>query len=196
MPVVGMVGGGQLARMTQQAAIALGQSLHVLATSADDSAALVTPNVTLGSHEDVAALASFATGVDVLTFDHEHVPNEYLRILVEHGVVVRPGPEALLHAQDKLVMRERLGSLGLPIPRFAAVSEVDDVVKFGGAHGWPCVLKAARGGYDGRGVWMLDGAGSARELVPRLLESGTPLLVEDEMVVLPRIWFRCVLLAR
>ncbi len=183
LPVVGMVGGGQLARMTQQAAIALGQSLHVLATSADDSAALVTPNVTLGSHEDVAALASFAAGVDVLTFDHEHVPTEYLRVLVEHGVVVRPGPEALLHAQDKLVMRHKLASLGLPVPRFAAVSEVDDVVKFGDEHGWPCVLKAARGGYDGRGVWLLDGAESARELVPRLLEGGTPLLVEERVAM-------------
>jgi 5-(carboxyamino)imidazole ribonucleotide synthase len=183
LPIVGMVGGGQLARMTQQAAIALGQSLHVLATSADDSAALVTPNVTLGSHEDVEALASFAAGVDVLTFDHEHVPGEYLRVLVEHGVVVRPGPEALLHAQDKLVMRERLGSLGLPIPRFTAVSEVDDVVKFADEHGWPCVLKAARGGYDGRGVWMLNGPEAATELVPRLLESGTPLLVEERVVM-------------
>jgi 5-(carboxyamino)imidazole ribonucleotide synthase len=183
LPIVGMVGGGQLARMTQQAAIALGQSLHVLANSHDESAALVTPNVTLGSHEDVAALASFAAGVDVLTFDHEHVPGEYLRVLVEHGVVVRPGPEALLHAQDKLVMRHKLASLGMPVPRFAAVSEVDDAVKFGDEHGWPCVLKAARGGYDGRGVWMLDDAGSARELVVRLLESGTPLLVEERVAM-------------
>jgi 5-(carboxyamino)imidazole ribonucleotide synthase len=183
LPIVGMVGGGQLARMTQQAAIALGQSLHVLATSADDSAAQVTPNVTIGSHEDVEALASFAAGCDVVTFDHEHVPGEYLHVLVEHGVVVRPGPEALLHAQDKLVMRHKLASLGLPVPRFAAVSEVDDVVKFGGEHGWPCVLKAARGGYDGRGVWTLNGAESARELVPRLLEWGTPLLVEERITM-------------
>ncbi|MGH3879518.1 MAG: 5-(carboxyamino)imidazole ribonucleotide synthase [Actinophytocola sp.] len=183
LPVVGMVGGGQLARMTQQAAIALGQSLHVLAISPDDSAALVTPNVTLGSHEDVAALASFAAGVDVLTFDHEHVPGEYLRVLVEHGVVVRPGPDALLHAQDKLVMRHKLASLGLPVPPFVAVSEVDDVVKFGDEHGWPCVLKAARGGYDGRGVWLLNGVESARELVPRLLEWGTPLLVEERVAM-------------
>jgi 5-(carboxyamino)imidazole ribonucleotide synthase len=183
LPIVGMVGGGQLARMTQQAAIALGQSLHVLATSADDSAAQVAPNVTIGSHEDVEALASFAAGCDVVTFDHEHVPGEYLHVLVEHGVVVRPGPEALLHAQDKLVMRHKLASLGLPVPRFAAVSEVDDVVKFGGEHGWPCVLKAARGGYDGRGVWTLNGAESARELVPRLLEWGTPLLVEERITM-------------
>jgi 5-(carboxyamino)imidazole ribonucleotide synthase len=183
LPIVGMVGGGQLARMTQQAAIALGQSLHVLATSPDESAALVTRDVTLGSHTDLDALESFAKTCDVLTFDHEHVPTEHLRALVARGVHVRPGPDALLHAQDKLVMRERLGSLGLPIPRFVAVSEVDDVVKFGDEHGWPCVLKAARGGYDGRGVWTLNGAESAGELVPRLLEWGTPLLVEERVAM-------------
>ncbi|OLF08295.1 5-(carboxyamino)imidazole ribonucleotide synthase [Actinophytocola xanthii] len=183
LPIVGMVGGGQLARMTQQAAIALGQSLHVLATSADESAALVTPNVRLGSHTDLDALSAFASGCDVLTFDHEHVPTEHLRALVEQGFAVRPGPEALLHAQDKLVMRHRLEELGMPVPRFAAVREVADVLKFGDEHGWPCVLKAARGGYDGRGVWLLNGGESARELVPRLLEWGTPLLVEQRVVM-------------
>jgi len=183
LPIVGMVGGGQLARMTQQAAIALGQSLHVLATSHDESAALVTPNVKLGSHTDLDALVDFARGCDVLTFDHEHVPTEHLRALAERGVKVRPDAEALLHAQDKLVMRHRLDELGLPVPRFTAVGEVADVVKFGDEHGWPCVLKAARGGYDGRGVWMLNGAESARELVPRLLEWGTPLLVEARVAM-------------
>jgi 5-(carboxyamino)imidazole ribonucleotide synthase len=183
LPIVGMVGGGQLARMTQQAAIALGQSLHVLATSTDESAALVTPNVTVGSHTDLDALTAFAKGCDVLTFDHEQVPNEHLSALVERGVAVRPGPEALLHAQDKLVMRHRLDGLGLPVPRFTAVREVADVVEFGDEHGWPCMLKAARGGYDGRGVWLLNGVESARDLVPRLLEWGTPLLVEQRVVM-------------
>ncbi len=183
LPIVGMVGGGQLARMTHQAAIALGQSLHVLAASPDDPAALVAPNVTIGTHENVEALAAFAAGCDVLTFDHEHVPGEYLKVLVDHGVVVRPGPDALLHAQDKLVMRHKLAELGLPVPEFAAVTEVSDVIKFGEAHGWPCVLKAARGGYDGRGVWMLNGVESATELVPRLLEWGTPLLVEERVAM-------------
>src|SRR5690349_22044072 len=113
-----MVGGGQLARMTHQAAIALGQSLHVLAVSPTDPAALVSPNVTLGAHTDLDALRAFAAGCDVLTFDHEHVPNEHLRALVAEGVTVYPGPDALVHAQDKLVMRERLAALGLPVPEF------------------------------------------------------------------------------
>jgi 5-(carboxyamino)imidazole ribonucleotide synthase len=183
LPIVGMVGGGQLARMTHQAAIALGQSLHVLAVSQDDPAALVSPNITLGSHTDLDALAAFAKGCDVLTFDHEHVPGEHLHKLVDQGVNVRPGPDALLHAQDKLVMRRKLGELGLPIPAFAQVEGVDDVVAFADEHGWPCVLKAARGGYDGRGVWMLNGPDSAGELVPRLLEWGTPLLVEERVTM-------------
>jgi 5-(carboxyamino)imidazole ribonucleotide synthase len=183
LPIVGMVGGGQLARMTHQAAIALGQSLHVLAVSPDDPAALVSPDITLGSHTDLDALSAFAKGCDVLTFDHEHVPGELLRDLVDQGVRVRPGPDALLHAQDKLVMRRKLASMALPVPPFAEVGSVADVTAFAEEHGWPCVLKAARGGYDGRGVWMLNGKDSAGELVPRLLEWGTPLLVEQRVAM-------------
>jgi 5-(carboxyamino)imidazole ribonucleotide synthase len=174
-----MVGGGQLARMTHQAAVALGQSLQVLAVSANDPAALVTPDVVLGSHTDLDVLRYFASRCDVLTFDHEHVPGELLRTLVSEGVTVHPGPDALVYAQDKLAMRTMLASLGVPVPPFSAVSEVADVVKFGDEHGWPCVLKAARGGYDGRGVWMLANASAASELVAELLEAGTPLLVEQ-----------------
>lgn len=178
-----MVGGGQLARMTHQAAIALGQSLHVLAVSPADPAALVAPSVTIGHHTDLAALRDFAARCDVLTFDHEHVPTEHLRTLVAEGVTVHPGPDALVHAQDKLVMRTRLAALGVPVPEFAAVSDVADAVKFGDEHGWPCVLKACRGGYDGRGVWMLADADAARQRVPALLEAGTPLLVERRVAM-------------
>jgi 5-(carboxyamino)imidazole ribonucleotide synthase len=183
LPVVGMVGGGQLARMTHQAAISLGQSLRVLAAGENDSAGLVAGEVVQGQHTDLEALRSFAKGVDVLTFDHEHVPGEHLLALVRDGAVVRPGPEALLHAQDKLVMRERLAGMGIPGPDFARVSVVDDVVEFAGASSWPVVLKAARGGYDGRGVWMLDSEAAAREVVPELLEAGTPLLVEARVAM-------------
>ena len=176
-PVVGMVGGGQLARMTHQAAVALGQSLHVLAVSADEPAPLVSPNVTLGHHTDLEALRKFAAGCDVLTFDHEHVPTEHLRTLIAEGVKVQPGPDALVHAQDKLVMRRKLAELGLPIPDFAEVTSVDDLLAFGQ---WPCVLKAARGGYDGRGVWILDSPDDAG-IVDELLAAGTPLLVEQKV---------------
>ncbi|HET6818441.1 MAG TPA: 5-(carboxyamino)imidazole ribonucleotide synthase [Mycobacteriales bacterium] len=157
VPAVGMVGGGQLARMTHQAAIALGLSLRVLAENPDDSAALVAHDVDLGAPDDLDALRSFAKACDVVTFDHEHVPTAHLRALESDGVVVRPGADALAHAQDKLYMRERLSALGFPVPGFASVHDIPDVAVFAEDHGWPVVLKAVRGGYDGRGVWHLPG---------------------------------------
>ncbi|PRX44312.1 5-(carboxyamino)imidazole ribonucleotide synthase [Prauserella shujinwangii] len=183
LPVVGMVGGGQLARMTHQAAISLGQSLRVLAAGEHDSAGLVAGEVVYGHHTDLEALRSFARGVDVLTFDHEHVPGEHLLTLAMEGFTVRPAPDALALAQDKLLMRETLAGMGFPGPPFAEVSEVDDVVEFAEKHSWPVVLKAARGGYDGRGVWVLDGVEQARGLVPELLDAGTPLLVEAKVAM-------------
>jgi 5-(carboxyamino)imidazole ribonucleotide synthase len=149
-----MVGGGQLARMTHQAAIGLGQSLRVLAVKPDEPAPLVAPDVVEGG-PDLASLRALAVGCDAVTFDHEGVPQEHLRALVADGVAVRPHPDALLHAQDKLVMRRRLAGMGLPVPAFAEITAPEQVADFGAEHGWPVVLKAARGGYDGRGVWFL-----------------------------------------
>jgi 5-(carboxyamino)imidazole ribonucleotide synthase len=154
--VVGMVGGGQLARMTHQASIALGLSLRVLAERADDGAALVVRDVEVGAPDDLAALTRFAKGCDVVTFDHEHVPTALLQSLERDGVVTRPSSAALIFAQDKLAQRQRLSALGLPVPAYAEVHEPADVAAFGAEYGWPVVLKAIRGGYDGRGVWMVD----------------------------------------
>ncbi|MFG2079298.1 5-(carboxyamino)imidazole ribonucleotide synthase [Micromonospora tulbaghiae] len=183
LPVVGMVGGGQLARMTHQAAIALGQSLRVLALAPDDGAALVAADVQYGDHTDLAALRTFAKGCDVVTFDHEHVPNEHIRALTDEGVKLFPPAGALVHAQDKRVMRERLGELGAPNPAWCPVESPADLIAFGEETGWPVVLKAARGGYDGRGVWMVDDAGQAGELAATLLAGGTPLLVEERVAL-------------
>src|SRR4051812_5672683 len=116
LPVVAMVGGGQLSRMTHQAAIALGQSLRVLATNPAESAAQVAADVQLGDHRDLAALQRLADGATVLTFDHEHVPTEHLRALEVAGHRVAPGPEALVHAQDKLVLRRALAQAREPQP--------------------------------------------------------------------------------
>jgi 5-(carboxyamino)imidazole ribonucleotide synthase len=176
LPVVGMVGAGQLARMTHQAAIALGQSLRVLAADPDDGAALVAADVHLGHHTDLAALRSFAAGCEVVTFDHEHVPTEHLRALAAEGVNVLPGPDALLHAQDKQVMRTRLTALGVPSPRWAPVSTVEDIGAFAAGE-WPVVLKATRGGYDGRGVWVVGSMAEAAAVV----DSGVPLIVEERV---------------
>ncbi|KIR65195.1 MULTISPECIES: 5-(carboxyamino)imidazole ribonucleotide synthase [Micromonospora] len=183
LPVVGMVGGGQLARMTHQAAIALGQSLRVLAQAPDDGAALVAADVQYGDHTDLAALRTFAKGCDVVTFDHEHVPTEHIRALAAEGVKLFPPADALLHAQDKQVMRERLGELGAPNPAWRPVAEPADLVAFGDAQGWPVVLKAARGGYDGRGVWLVDDAAQAAELATTLLAGGTRLIVEERVAL-------------
>ncbi|GAB2758331.1 5-(carboxyamino)imidazole ribonucleotide synthase [Salinifilum aidingensis] len=180
-PVVGMIGGGQLARMTHQAAIPLGQSLRVLAASPDESAASVASEVRIGTHTDLDALRAFAAECDVVTFDHEHVPGEHLRALIAEGHAVHPGPDALEHAQDKLVMRRRLADMGVPVPAFAEITEVEQLVAFGQEHGWPCVLKAARGGYDGRGVWVLDDADEARRTAEELLGEGVPLLAEQRV---------------
>jgi 5-(carboxyamino)imidazole ribonucleotide synthase len=177
-----MIGGGQLARMTHQAAIALGQTLRVLAASPDDPAAQVTPDVVLGAHTDIDALRRAAAGVDALTFDHEHVPTDLLDQLVADGINVAPPPQALIHAQDKLVMRRRLEALGAPVPRFAEVKTVDDVDEFAARiDGTPIVVKTIRGGYDGRGVTLARDTAEAREAVSRYLADGVAVLVEERV---------------
>ena len=182
-PIVAMVGGGQLARMTHQAAIALGQSLRVLAVRPDDPAAQVTPDVVIGAHTDLEALRRAAEGAAALTFDHEHVPTELLDTLVAEGVTVAPPPEALVHAQDKLVMRRKLEALGAPIPRFSAVSGVDDVDAFAAVVGGPVVVKTVRGGYDGRGVVLARDLAHAREVVTEYLADGVPVLLEERVAM-------------
>jgi 5-(carboxyamino)imidazole ribonucleotide synthase len=155
LPVVGMVGGGQLARMTHQAAIALGQSLRVLTISPDDGAALVAADVRIGHHTDLDALRAFAKGCDVVTFDHEHVPGQHIRTLAGEGVTLLPGADALRYAQDKRAMRSRLSELGVPVPRWRTVESAADIRSFADIAGWPVVVKATTGGYDGRGVWIV-----------------------------------------
>ena len=176
-PVVGVVGGGQLARMMAAPAIGLGITLRVLARDAQDSAALVVPQTTVGAEDDLDALRDFATGCDVLTFDHEHVPTAHLRTLEAEGVVVRPGPDALEHAQDKLLMRRRLATLGVPCPRWAEVSGPADLEAFAATVGWPVVLKTPRGGYDGKGVRVVEDVKGATDW----LERGDPLLAEERV---------------
>ena len=178
-----MIGGGQLARMTHQAAIALGQTLRVLAARTDDPAAQVSPDVVLGSHTDLDALRRAAEDVTVLTFDHEHVPTEHLEKLVADGVNVAPPPEALVHAQDKLVMRRRLEALGAPVPRFSAVSSGGEAEAFAEQIGGPVVIKTVRGGYDGRGVVFAADAEAAREIVQRYLDDGVEVMIEERVAM-------------
>ncbi len=165
--------------MMAPAATELGFELRVLAEGPDVSAVPAVAHAVVGDYTDYQTLLAFARGVDVLTFDHEHVPGEHLRALTGEGVNVQPGPDALAHAQDKLVMRAAVDRLGLPNPRWAAVSSVADLIDFGKASGWPVVLKTPRGGYDGKGVRIIDDAAAAAAAADWF--TGTPLLAEEKV---------------
>ncbi|MCH6160648.1 5-(carboxyamino)imidazole ribonucleotide synthase [Streptomyces marispadix] len=209
-----MVGGGQLARMTHEAGIPLGIRFRLLSGAPQDSAALVAHDVVVGDHRDLGTLREFARGCDVITFDHEHVPTEHLRALEADGVAVRPGPDALVHAQDKGVMRARLDGIGVPCPRHRVVRDPADTAAFAqeisspggdgpdggtgsgtsvagsgegsgtaaqvpadGAFPVPVVLKTVRGGYDGKGVWVVRSRDEAAEP----FKAGVPVLAEEKV---------------
>ncbi|WP_304451798.1 5-(carboxyamino)imidazole ribonucleotide synthase [Nocardiopsis sp. YSL2] len=181
VPRVGMVGGGQLSRMTHQAGIALGVDFAVLAARPADSAALVCGDVTLGDDRGLDDVLAFAKAQDVVTFDHEHVPEPVLRAVEEAGGLLRPGRDALRFAQDKLRMRTRMSELGAPSPAWRAVTTTEHVAAFAEDAGWPVVLKAARGGYDGKGVWVVATPAEAEEVVTRAAAEEVPLLVEEKV---------------
>ena len=172
MTVLGVIGGGQLARMMVPPSIALGIEIAVFAESRGESAEIAV--TTIGDYRDVEQVLAFAQGVDVITFDHEHVPQSVLRALVDAGVQVHPGPDALLYAQDKLLMRERLGALGLPVPDWARVETPEQLDAFLADHGGRAVLKTPVGGYDGKGVRVISSAAEAADWF-----TGGALLVEE-----------------
>ncbi|MEV5485433.1 MULTISPECIES: 5-(carboxyamino)imidazole ribonucleotide synthase [Streptomyces] len=179
-----MVGGGQLARMTHEAGIPLGIRFKLLSDTPQDSAAQVVGDVVIGDYRDLDTLRAFARGCDVITFDHEHVPTEHLRALEADGIPVRPGPDALVHAQDKGVMRAKLDAIGVPCPRHRIVFDPADVERFaaelGGGQapdGFPVILKTVRGGYDGKGVWVVRSSKEAAEP----FRAGVPVLAEEKV---------------
>lgn len=173
---VGVIGGGQLARMMIAPAVELGLDLRVLAEEDGMSAGLAATAV--GDYRDLEAVRAFVADVDVVTFDHEHVPQEVLRALVADGVVVHPGPDALQFAQDKLAMRARLAELGVPQPDWAPVRSIDELQAFLDEHGGAGVVKTPRGGYDGKGVRVVRAAGEAEDWIDAL-DDGDALLVEE-----------------
>ncbi|WP_345064764.1 5-(carboxyamino)imidazole ribonucleotide synthase [Leifsonia kafniensis] len=177
--IVGVIGGGQLARMMIPAAVNLGIEIRVLAETDGMSAGLAAFGV--GDYRNREVVLAFAETVDVITFDHEHVPQEILRELVERGVAVHPGPDALLYAQDKLLMRQKLSELGLPVPDWARVENSTQLAEFLADHGGRAVVKTARGGYDGKGVRVVRHAHEADDWFLALAEdaNGGALLVEE-----------------
>ena len=176
---VGVIGGGQLARMMIPAAVNLGIRIRVLAENEGMSADLAA--VQVGDYRDRDVVLAFADTVDVVTFDHEHVPQDILRELVARGVAVHPGPDALLYAQDKLLMRQRLSELGLPVPDWARVENAAELGVFLAAHNGRAVVKTARGGYDGKGVRLVTHEHEADDWFAALAEDGNDgaLLVEE-----------------
>lgn len=154
---IGVVGAGQLARMMIPAAVELDLELHVLATDPAESAAQVAAHVRTGRHDDEQAVRALAAESEVITFDHEHVPPPILRgLLAEDLAAVRPGPAALVHAQDKLLMRERLTALGHPCPRWWRLGSPEDLRAALAETGGRLVVKTPRGGYDGHGVRIVE----------------------------------------
>ena len=174
-PTLAVIGGGQLARMMAQPAIALGLPLRLLAEAPGVSAAQVIPDHLVGDYTDLPTLRKVTDGAAVVTFDHEHVPTEHLQALAGSGLAVRPGPEALVHAQDKAGMRRRLAELDVPCPRNAVVTSLADVEAFG----LPCVLKTTRGGYDGKGVWVVRAPEEAQVAFDAAASAGVEVLAEE-----------------
>ncbi len=176
---VGVIGGGQLARMMIAPAVELGVEIRVLAEQEGMSAALAATAV--GDYRDIDTVLAFARDVDVITFDHEHVPQEVLRAMAAEGIAVHPGADALRFAQDKLDMRQRLTELGAPQPDWAAVTNAAELGAFLDTHGGRAVVKTARGGYDGKGVRVVDSASGADDWFAALAEDarGGALLVEE-----------------
>jgi 5-(carboxyamino)imidazole ribonucleotide synthase len=181
-PSLAVVGGGQLARMMAQAAVPLGVRLRLLAEGPDVSAAQVVRDPTVGDYRDLATLRGVADGCDVVTFDHEHVPTEHLRTLTGEGHACRPGPDALVHAQDKSVMRERLDELEVPSPRHRVVADRDEAVAFAeSGGGFPVVLKTTRGGYDGKGVWVVSSPEECADAFAVAASTGVAILAEEKV---------------
>lgn len=176
-PVVGIIGGGQLARMCAAPAAELALTLSVFAESDDAAAALVVPHAPVGDYRDAEQVREWARGCDVVTFDHEHVPADVLAALEADGVALHPRPSALRFAQDKLAMRQRLSDLDVPCPAWAPVSTSDELSAFGEQHGWPLVLKTPTGGYDGKGVMLVRTPDDADAWFAQA--DGAPLLAEE-----------------
>lgn len=175
---VGVVGGGQLARMMIAPAVELGIDIRVLAEHEGMAAELAASAV--GDYTDTATVLSFARDVDVVTFDHEHVPQTVLAALVDAGVAVHPGPHALQYAQDKLEMRAKLAELGMPQPEWAAVHGAAELQDFIDANGGRAVVKTPRGGYDGKGVRVVSAGSDAQDWFDALDEGGA--LLAEELV--------------
>jgi len=177
-----VIGGGQLARMMAQAAVGLGVPIRLLAEGPEVSAAQVVRDPLVGDYRDLETLRSVSKDCAVVTFDHEHVPTEHLHALTDEGHACRPGPDALVHAQDKSVMRARLDALGVPSPRHRMVSTPEQAAEFAASvGGFPVVLKITRGGYDGKGVWVVSSPEECADAFAVAASTDVAILAEEKV---------------
>ncbi len=175
MSTLGILGGGQLARMLALAGAPLGVRFLIVDNAADACAGQVAP-LLAADWRDFAALQDFATRIDVATFDFENVPADTAQWLTEH-TRVSPNPRALALAQDRLAEKTMFRELGLDTPAFAVIDSCDDLKRAAPSLGYPCVLKTRRLGYDGKGQYRLrssadlDAAWQALAGAPSILEA-------------------------
>lgn len=150
-PRLGIVGGGQLAKMTALAGLQLGCDVVVLERNNYSPAANLASHSIIGDWDNAEALLQLASQVDVVTLENEFVDARSLRVLEEAGYTLWPSARTIGLVQDKLIQKETVLKAGLPVPRFMAVSSPADIVTAGGTFGWPLLLKARRNAYDGKG---------------------------------------------
>lgn len=176
---VGVIGGGQLARMMIEPALSMGLEIRVFAESESSSASMAASQV--GDFTQVSEVREFAKTVDVITFDHEHVPLSVLETLESEGVSVQPPSKALKFAQNKLHMRTRLTELGMPMPAWAEIKTADELDEFIAANGGVAILKTPIGGYDGKGVAVVRKAADAAIWLDNIGNFGGSLLAEAKV---------------
>jgi 5-(carboxyamino)imidazole ribonucleotide synthase len=172
---IGILGGGQLGRMSALAAAELGYRCHVYAPDADSPGMQVAAARSVAGYEDEAALAAFAAAVDVVTFEFENVPSRTLEILAPL-VPCRPGMKALSVCQDRLQEKAFLVAAGVPVAPWAPVASEEDLQAALARVGLPAVLKTTRLGYDGRGQAVLRAPEEAAAAFARLHPK--PLILE------------------
>ncbi len=182
-PVMGIIGAGQLARMMIQAAVPLNIDVRILAKNSNDSAALIAPSVEIGDPSDAKTIVSFGKKCDFVTLDHELVNLAGLESLLASKVGVQPTPKTLRFAQDKLYQRKSFQAAGFPVPNFRKIDILDDFVEFADLHGWPMAVKAITGGYDGRGVWIIDNLEAAERLLAKTQAADIDLYAEEHVKI-------------
>ncbi len=170
---VGILGGGQLGRMTAEAARDLGVEITILEREAGSPAGqIVGPaREIVGDWRNLEARAALAERVDLITLESEFVAADALQWLVDRGTPVYPGPATLRVVQDKLLQKERLSEARLAVPRFKVVRREADLLAAGAELGWPLLLKARRLGYDGHGNATVDGPDATAAAIESLAGS-------------------------